>query len=182
MATRFVKPFHTALALSSALVVGACSAAAPAPEMEMDAPADLAAVDAVRDAYMDAVSAGDAEAIGNLYTADGISLPNHAATVSGRTAIVAHQQEMLSDYTVSMEIMPDETRTMGDFGFDRGRYRATMTPKAGGEPMTDEGRYIVLLQKEADGSWKVSRDLDNSTIEMPMMDMEMPETEMAPGM
>ena len=161
-----IRYVRATLAIASALALGACSQAP-----ETNAAADIAAVDAIRNAFITAMNTGDAAAVGNLYTADGVSQHNHDKTITGRDAIVESQKEMFSQFVVKAEIMPDETRTMGAFGFDRGRYTMTMTPKAGGEPMTDEGRYIVLLQKEADGAWKVSRDMDNSTTPMPMPPM-----------
>jgi uncharacterized protein (TIGR02246 family) len=134
----------------------------------MNAPADLAAVNALRTSFQTAYNGGSADALANLYTADAISQTNHQATVSGRDAIVANQRAMFEQMTMSIEIMPDETMTMGNFGFDRGRIRMSATPKAGGPTMTDEGRYIVLLEKGADGAWRVSRDIDNSTTPLPM--------------
>jgi len=113
------------------------------------------------------MNAGDAAAVGNLYTADGVSQHNHAETLTGRDAIVASQEAMFSQFTVKAEITPDETMTLGNVGFDRGTYRMTMTSKAGGNAITDEGRYIVLLRKEADGAWKVSIDIDNSAMPLP---------------
>ena len=55
---------------------------------------------------------------------------------------------------MAVELAVDETRTAGDVGFERGRYTMTITPKAGGAPMKDEGRYILLLQKQATGRGK----------------------------
>ena len=157
-----VRYFSGTLAIASVIALGAC-AQAPA----MNAAADIAAVNALRDSFTTAMNAGDGTAIGNLYTADGASQHNHDKTVAGREAITASQNAMFSQFTVKAEITPNETMTMGDFGFDRGTYRMTMTPKAGGDAITDEGRYIVLLRKEADGSWKVSSDIDNSIIPLP---------------
>lgn len=150
------------LAIASVLALGAC---AKAPET--NAAADIAAVSALRDGFTSAMNAGDAAAIGSLYTADGVSQHNHDKTVTGRDAIVEGQKAMFSQFAIKAEIMPDETVTMGTFGFDRGRYRMSMTPKAGGEAMVDEGRYVVLLRKEADGAWKVSSDIDNSITPLP---------------
>ena len=41
---------------------------------------------------------------------------------------------------------------MGNIGFDRGHFKITLTPKAGGPAVNDEGRYVVLLEKGADGT------------------------------
>src|SRR4029077_8657329 len=102
------------------------------------------------------------------YTKDAISMGNHQSTVTGHDALVVSNQAMFDQMKATLELMPDETKTVGSWGFDRGRYKMTMVPKAGGAAMNDEGRYVVLLEKGADGAWKVSRDIDNSSMPMPM--------------
>lgn len=35
-------------------------------------------------------------------------------------------------------------------------------------PPADEGRYLVLLRKESDGQWRMSRDIGSSSLPMPL--------------
>jgi len=150
-------------------------ACAPAPAA--NAPDDVAAVNALRDKVMAAFNAGDATAVGNLYTADAVASQNHQPTDTGREAIVKSNAGLFSMYNVKMTLMADETKTMGDFGYDRGRFTFALTPKAEGTPAMpmDEGRYLVLLHKDTDGQWRVSRDIGNSSLPMPTpMAMPMP--------
>jgi ketosteroid isomerase-like protein len=44
-----------------------------------------------------------------------------------------------------------------------GTYKMTLTPKkAGAKPLpTDEGKYIEVLKRQADGSWKIAYDIWN---------------------
>jgi uncharacterized protein (TIGR02246 family) len=156
------------------LVVGLAACAPPPAAPAMNAPEDLAAIDVVRSSFVASFNAGDAAAIGALWTDDGVSQPNHAPTATGREAIVAAQTANFGQMTFNVVVTPDETKTMGTWGFDRGRYTMTITPKAGGAPMKDEGRYLVLLQKGTDGKWRVSHDIDNSTLPMPMPPMPEP--------
>ena len=146
------------LALTGSLLLAACSQG-PA----QDAPDDLAAIAKIRTAYAMAMEAGDATAIGNLYTEDGISQTNYEATMVGRAAIVEGQKKTFADAAFSgMEITPEETHTFGTMGYERGRYKLTFTLKAGGAPTPQAGRYMLILQKDADGMWKVARDMDNA--------------------
>ena len=157
------------LGLACAVSLAGCtSAPAPPPAPAVDAPADITAIAAARSAFMAAYNAGDAEAIGKLYTADGVSEPNHQPTLTGREAIVKGLASMFGQVAVKVELTSDETKTTGNTGFDRGRYSAAVTPKAGGATTTVEGRYLVLFVKEADGAWRVARDIDNSPTPMPL--------------
>lgn len=160
---------HTALAalLLGALATAACApAAGPAPTAAaatpaLDAPADIAAITAARDGFMAAYAAGDAAAIGQLYTENAISEPNGQPSVKGRAAIVASLTSMFEQVSVKATLTPEETRTLGAVGLDRGRYTVTVTPKAGAPPTTSEGRYLVVYVKGEDGKWRVSHDIDN---------------------
>jgi uncharacterized protein (TIGR02246 family) len=141
----------------------------------VNAPADITGVNALRASVSTAFNAGDADAVGNLYTADAVFYGNHQPADNGRAAIVASHKALFAQVTMKLDLTPEETKTMGSFGFDRGSFKATITPKAGGAPMTDEGHYLVLLEKGADGSWKVSRDINNSSLPMPMPPPPAPE-------
>jgi ketosteroid isomerase-like protein len=153
--------------LSVTLLAGACAQPAPPPPVPAaDAPADLAALGAARAAFMAAYNSGDADAVGKLYMADAVSEPNHQPTVKGRDAIVAAQKAMYEHVSVKLTLTADETHTNGNAGFDRGVYSVEVTPKAGGPTSTVEGRYFVYYVKDSDGSWKVSRDMDNASTPM----------------
>jgi uncharacterized protein (TIGR02246 family) len=156
-------PAHVVFVCSIAL--SGCAATPPPPPAN-DAPADIAAIGAARSAFMAAYNAGDAEAIGKLYTADAVSEPNHQPTLSGRDEIVKSLASMFGQVTLKVELKSEETKTTANSGFDRGHYTASVTPKAGGPTTTSEGRYLVLFVKETDGTWRVSRDIDNSATPM----------------
>ena len=49
----------------------------------------------------------------------------------------------------------------GDYAIETGNYELTATPK-GGKPVTEKGKYITVWKKQADGSWKIYRDIANS--------------------
>jgi ketosteroid isomerase-like protein len=77
-------------------------------------------------------------------------------------AILKYNQDFFTQFMPGkIELMPEETRLMGDWAFDRGMYDVTAMVKNGGRKMAEHGRYLVVMQKQADGSWKVARDFDN---------------------
>ena len=153
----------TVLAVST--LAAACAPPAPPPapaEPELNAPAAIAALNAAREGFMKAYEAGDAEAIGNLYTKDAISESNNQPSLKGRDAIVASLKGMFEQVTVKPVLTAEDTKTLGGVGVDTGRYAVTVTPKAGATPYTNEGRYMVVYVKDADGQWRVWRDMDNA--------------------
>ena len=159
--------FAVSLLLSVAVVIGGCAPAIPPPpavppQPVADAPADIAALDSARAAFMAGYEAGDAEGIGRLYAADAISEPNNQPTLNGRDAIVASLRSMFEQVSVKTVLTPDGAKTRGTIGVDRGHYTVTVTPKAGAPATSSEGRYLVIYIKDADGTWKAWRDMDNA--------------------
>jgi len=141
-------------AAAGATILSACGPAAP----EMNAPADIAAIAAVRTAYIKAFNAGDAAGIAALYTADGQSQTNHQPVAKGHDAILAANKGFFDMMNAHIEVTPENTMSNGTYGMDRGSFKITLMPKAGGPAMPDEGHYLVLMLKGADGAWKVTLD------------------------
>jgi ketosteroid isomerase-like protein len=65
-----------------------------------------------------------------------------------------------------MELRGEETVGAGDLAYVRGRYTMTMAPP-GGPVMADSGKYLEIWRKQG-GSWKVTRDMFNSDVPLPM--------------
>jgi uncharacterized protein (TIGR02246 family) len=163
---RFVRRTSLLLAV---LAIGACNSSAP-----QDTTADVNAVNTVRTSWAEAFNAGDANRLGGLYASDAVVMPENAPAVSGRDAIVKLWGDMMAANATHVELTADETHVSGDWAFDRGQFTMTMTPKTeGAMPMTEKGKYLVVLHREADG-WKIAREIGNSNAPMPPMNVPMP--------
>ena len=143
-----------------AVAVGAC---APPPPPDTTA-ADTAAINALRDAWVTAYNAADADGVANLYTEDAIDMPSEQPTLTGRAAIREHMAAQFGMGTAVATVTSAELQLMGDWAYDRGAYTVNITPAAGGDAMMMGGRYIVILRKQADGSWLLARGIDNSPV------------------
>jgi uncharacterized protein (TIGR02246 family) len=148
------------MAPALAVIVG-LAACAPPPPPDTSA-ADLAAVNAVREAWVAAYNAADADGLAGLYTEDAIDMPADEPTVTGQAGIRERAATQFAMGKATVTVTADETRLMGDWAFDRGSYSVTVVPAAGGDPMTVDGRYVVILRRQADGSWKLVRGMDNT--------------------
>ena len=153
-------PFRSLSAVALAVVVGAC---APPPPPDTTA-ADTAAINALRDAWVTAYNAADADAVANLYTEDAVDMPSQQPTASGRAAVRDLMASQFATGTAVATVTSDEMQLMGDWAFDRGTFTVNITPAAGGDPVMTGGRYIVILRRQADGSWKLARGIDNSPV------------------
>ena len=120
-------------------------------------------IDRTRNAYVAAWKAGDAGKIAELYTEDALVLYPDQPAVIGRGPIVDYFKKFFDEFgQLSFDLSSAEIEITGPWAFDRGAYRWKGTPKAGGEPIEDSGKYLVILERQASGEWKVARDMDNS--------------------
>lgn len=150
--------------LALLLTVAAC--AAPAPEAPATPPVDVAAlkdtIQARDKEWSAAYLAGNAVGIANLYTEDAATLPPTGDWVRGREAIAKGMQAHFDTVTVTArEDIADEVIPAGDHVVEIGHYSWQGTTKAGNKPVGAAGRYMVVWRKEADGAWRLLRDIGN---------------------
>lgn len=152
----------------SGLVGAAMLAVACGGGTEPATSADPAPVNELRSKYQAAFSAGDAAGLAALFTDDAVSLPDHHAALEGKAAIQQYFQDLFAQYNATMTLMPADTEVVGNFAHEHGSFTIKVTPKAGGETVTDDGKYLVVLERGADGVWKIHHDADNSNRMPPM--------------
>ncbi len=155
-----------ALALVSILVTAGCQTAPP-PEAKKNTPAELAKIGTLRDQFATAYNSNDAAAVAGLYTDDAVLMPSDQSAVEGKAAIQSWYQTMYKGGSVKIALTSLETQVAGDWGYDRGAAMLTITPKGKGKVMEESSKYLVILKRQADGSWKVFRDMDNGNNPMP---------------
>ena len=163
--------------LAALLVLGAACQARPKTETGMAGPGsdagapaaaaslsdqDKASVKAVDEEWARAAKAGDGQAIAALYVADAVLLPPGEPIVKGEAA-KKYWVDFGNGYAGPTELNTMTVEGGGDVATAIGTYKMTLTPKkAGAKPLpTDEGKYIEVLKRQEDGSWKIAYDIWN---------------------
>ncbi len=124
---------------------------------------ELAGIDSCRKEYVTAWMAANADRITHVYTNDAAVLYPNQPAVIGSLAIHAYFEGFFKEYKqVLFQLKSEEVEVHGNIAFDWGKYEWKAIPRGGGQPVNDHGKYLVVLQQQADGSWKVARDMDNS--------------------
>ena len=150
----------------AALAVGclawACSA--PPPEAAALSEEDVAAIKAMGEKdIVDMLLAKDWAAFAAAFTEDAVRMvPNEPAHV-GRAAIEEWARANWGAVTFSegsQTLLEVEGR--GDIAYARLAYSFTVEVPGLEEPITDAGKGLVILRKQADGSWLVSHAIYNA--------------------
>ena len=123
---------------------------------------DISAIKEILKQFAVTINTGDFEGWISLWTDDGIQLFPGAPARIGKEQIRAGMKPAFDQFILKMVITNEEVRASGDLGFARGIYKESMVPKAGGETWEYDGKYLTVLERQANGSWKVARDCFNS--------------------
>jgi uncharacterized protein (TIGR02246 family) len=149
------------LAVTGCTGTGAPPAPAAPAVPAHDVKADLAAIARLRDEYVAAHNSGDIDRLMALWAEDAVFMPADEPNIFGRAAIREHIQEILDQIPARVALSLEETRVAGDWAFDRGIETVTMGSEASGESVTMRVKYICILQRQPDQSWKFARYIYN---------------------
>jgi uncharacterized protein (TIGR02246 family) len=121
-----------------------------------------AGFEAMRSAFEATYNASDAQGVANLFAENCVVLPPDAPILYGRDAVREYYQNWFDQFEANAEIDADEARVRGDVGVGFGTYKVTLKPKAGGDPMVIEGKYLNV-SKPGD-MWEITRHTWNMPI------------------
>lgn len=108
--------------------------------------------------FMEAFREGDTGGIAALYTRGGQLLPPGSDVVSGHSGIEAFWRGAREMGIAAAELETVELEDHGDTAVEIGRY----VLRTGDDGIADEGKYVVVW-KDEDGSWKLHRDIWNTS-------------------
>ena len=112
-----------------------------------------------------AVEAKDLDKSVSYYSDDAIVLPPNASIATTKEAIRNIWKDLLASPGLAFrwKTTKVEVAKSGDMAYLSGTYELTMND-ATGKPVSDRGKYIVVWEKQADGTWKAAADIWNSDL------------------
>ncbi len=149
------------IALVCTFVFAACAQppAAEPPEQPDTREADAAEIHAAVKNWSAAAQAKDAEAFVSVYVDDAVLMLEGAPNLVGVEAIREGMSGMMQDPNFELSFEADQVKVArsGDLAYETGAYSLTMSDPEE-NPATQKGHYVVVWEKQADGSWKVVLD------------------------
>jgi uncharacterized protein (TIGR02246 family) len=148
------------------LSLAACAPSEPVVEQPTTAD-DKAAIEQLRADYVEAYNAADVDALVDLFTADAVNMAPNEPSTGGAAGLRNMFETQFEQVTAEVSVNIGETQIAGDWAYSRGSYKLTVTPKEEGEPVEDNGKWLNILQRQADGAWKIHRNIWNSNNPLP---------------
>ncbi len=110
---------------------------------------DLAANNRV---FAMAIKSGDVIAASNAYATNALLQPPNAEAVEGREQIAAFWQAGVDAGVREVEFSPSSERLNDDVAFEVGTYSMRIEAPGSGV-VVDRGHYLIVHERQADGSW-----------------------------
>jgi uncharacterized protein (TIGR02246 family) len=124
--------------------------------------ADVAQVYHLWNEYSAAMNAGDKERWLTLWVEDGIQMPPDAPRRVGKAEIRQGMEPQFDSYETSlMFIHTEEVRILGNQAYAHGTFEFELGPKGGEETKSYRGKFLGIMAKQVDGSWKIAIDCRN---------------------
>ena len=119
-------------------------------------------IDAVDKQWQEAFKSGDAAAVARFYKEDGRILPPNAEIVEGRAAIEQFVKGFLA-MNAKLSFSAFAVHESGNLAVGVGRYELQFEPEPG-LTQKDSGKYIVVYERQKDGSLLLIEDMFNSSL------------------
>jgi ketosteroid isomerase-like protein len=146
-----------------------------AKESEASVEADVAVIKASFDEFIQLYNASDLDRIMSIfYTENSTQMPPNESIRKGKEAILlGYQKEReLNDEHCDSSVVED-VRVSGDLAVVQGIDTGTSTPRSGGEPVKYSLKWLTVLERQSDGTWKWIYEMWNDNNPLP----ETPEKE-----
>jgi uncharacterized protein (TIGR02246 family) len=120
---------------------------------------DLRAIEAINQRDVQFALANDAAMMMSQWTEDFVLLPPVGPIMRGRGAIADAFRAVEAPEIVESALDIQEIKVFGDHAFEWGTYCYSVRPRAGGDTVRTSGKLMRILQRQADGSWKMYRSI-----------------------
>lgn len=146
--------------VGGAVLVAACGRSAPTPAPA--SAADVAAVARTVATFDSCARTGALDVFMGYVAEDAVALFPDMPAIVGKQALRAFYGSYYGSFRIDGHHAPIETQTIGDLVINRGEVHGTVTPKAGGQPMPIDNKYLMIFRRQPDGSLKIWRAAANS--------------------
>lgn len=110
--------------------------------------------------YEQLLNASDAERIANLYSADGIFMPQGFPTAAGREAVLQSYRAIFGNITLAIAFEIDEVLVGEGIATALTRSSGSVRVNATGDQAPEANRELFVFSKE-EGTWRIARYMFN---------------------
>jgi uncharacterized protein (TIGR02246 family) len=116
-------------------------------------------IDAIRQAWLDAIRAADVERLAALVTDDVVVVHGTGRCVRGRDELKMDFRNAFDAFSVEQNVSTEGLVVHGSWALEIADVETKLTPRTAGEQTVFHSTTVSALKQQSDGSWKVGRVL-----------------------
>jgi uncharacterized protein (TIGR02246 family) len=124
--------------------------------------ADIAAINELYNQYCIRANTGDLDNFLSLWEDSAIRMDPDKPSIIGKENIRKFFEPSFELFSLNVALYGDtEVQISGDMAFSHGTYTLSLTPKEEGSTIYIDGKWLDILKRQTDGSWKIYIDMIN---------------------
>jgi len=150
--------------LRSVLILLACAIVCSSLSAEAELDNIKKTIEKINAMLVKASVEGDLDTIFTFYTEDIMYMPNYGPMIKGIAAVRKHEEGMRqAGFKVhSMNFTVVGLWTCGDLTYEIGKYDISLSVPNVPDPVSDNGKYFTVWEKQSDGSLKIKLEIWNT--------------------
>jgi ketosteroid isomerase-like protein len=138
---------------------------------------DVYEINAAKSEFREAYNAGNVDRLLAVFADEFTDMSAGVPSFFGadaKSVFRSRMTKLFAQYRATLVVTVIAIRVLGNTAFDFGWHALTLTPKAGGKPITNRLRYFETWQRNANGKWKIDSYIDNMDVAPMMADAALP--------
>ena len=123
-------------------------------------------IQAYNNQMVESILKGQDEKTLSFYSRNVISMPNYGKMLRGIDEVSNHQRQAkeMGSKVSAMKLTTKKVTEYGDALVEIGIFTITLEIKSMPEPISDEGKYLTIWEKQEDGKYRITHEIWNSDI------------------
>lgn len=118
----------------------------------------------VNQKYLEFYNSGNYEGVASLHTEDAVVMPPNVPARIGKDQIMSAIKEEVDMGFTDLKFIENDIKIFGNLAYDEGSYSLNVKSEKGEVIDNDSGKYLVVWEKQNDGSWLMKKDIWNSDL------------------
>ena len=114
--------------------------------------------------YVEYFNSGNIDGLASLHTEDAVVMPPYGDFTMGRDKISLVLKEELDMGACDLYFTDRDIVVSGNIAFHEGTYSLNIKDDKGNIIGSDNGKYLVIWEKQSDGEWLMKKDIWNTSL------------------
>jgi len=132
----------------------------------VDYDSNILEIKKVNQKYLEFYNSGNYEGVASLHTENAVVMPPNVPARVGKDQIMSAIKEEIDMGFTDLKFVENDIKIFGALAYDEGSYSLNIKSDKGEVIENDSGKYLVVWEKQNDGTWLMKKDIWNSDLSL----------------